>query len=301
MASDDSTATEPGQTCSIPRYIQSLNTVAARAGLTSSLTTQKKDSDEFIQGIWRGTRAQFKKTHLLTSKYRFPLTMGRIWTSYGLHGDMLKVGDGYELLFEYAQPERIEAENDLEILHYSPTNTFDRDGDKCVHGTMKDLLVTGTITKADLPRRGSNVKDNSNIRTGDRRKTRRLPDGTLLLSTKKEEPCLPEKRGFQTAEEYRHRLLENVILAYCAQTSVETKTNTQVYTVDEESKESIDDAWRNVYSATHNAVIHTSSRNAVIPTSKVRLELTLIENHEAVAARVVQPQLRLVRSEDALH
>jgi hypothetical protein len=96
-----------------------------------------------------------------------------------------------------------------------------------------------------------------------------------------------------TPEEYRQHLLKAVNLActFVDLAPVETKAG-QIYTIDAESKETIEEAWRDLYWTLHDAVVQTRT---------VQPKLTLIRNEHAIPTRVVQAKLTLIGNQDALH
>jgi hypothetical protein len=266
MARSNSTARQSGQLCPLPRYIQSLHDIATQAGLKASWKIERDSGDgikvghgEFIRSICQGTEQQFRNTHLLLPSYRFPLMSGNVRTTYGLGGEMTKVEDGYELVFDEPKPEAIETLDWLEILRYS-------DAYHAVHGTIEDLKACELITDRDLPRRGQNFRDNSDYQTGNTRKTYRQPDGTLLCRREQKESAAcqaerraePDKRAtYQTAEEYREWLISTVD-AYRKLVPLDTKQTQSGHTctIAFESTTAIEDALADLYWAYRNAVIH---------------------------------------------
>lgn len=77
--------------------------------------------------------------------------------------------------------------------------------------------------------------------------------------------------SYKTPEEYRQHLLKVLTLAstFVELSPVETKAG-QIYSIDAESKEAIEDAWRELYWAIHDAVIHARPRLTLVVNQTAR-------------------------------
>lgn len=185
--SDDTTcADQKGPVPTVPRYIQSLCSLARSVGLMTAVRIDQPldgETTEHLVAEWTGTEGQFRALGFVPRHYRFPITRQVAqWPNRGgmlslpiVAGDIAAAGDGFKLTIDFGpRPTSIETLAGVEVMRREDSTVY--------HGRREELLAQSIAVSAQLPterRTHRSGWDHEEMSLSFA--SRLLPDGTILL------------------------------------------------------------------------------------------------------------------------
>jgi hypothetical protein len=124
----------------IPRFVQDLNVIAERVGLSVLVAA----ADGKLVATWRGSKKQMRATGLLTPGYRFPY--GRCpFKNTMIEGSMIVERRGVVRAEVYCGeiPNKIEHKGDIEVIHYKNETAY--------HGPREALIAGHVCEEKQFP------------------------------------------------------------------------------------------------------------------------------------------------------